>query len=218
MKTKYDSAYEKCSSYFGSDPDDVLKKYYHLIKKGGNILDIGAGQGRNTLFLANSDYNVTAIDPSEKACEILQKIAEAESPSINVFKTDFAEFSPEKDCKFSAILIFGVVQELEIEKINLLAAKVSDWLERGGLMFITAFTVDDPSFDNYAAVSESDERIVFIGDAGNVRSFFRMGGMSKLFDLYKSLHYKEFMGEMHKHGDGQAHKHGKMEGVFQKWF
>jgi len=42
----------------------------------GRALDIGMGQGRNSLFLARLGWNVSGVDISDKGIEIAQKDAE----------------------------------------------------------------------------------------------------------------------------------------------
>ena len=62
--------------------DDFLK----LLPKNGNILDAGCGSGRDTLNFKSRGYNVTAIDGSEKMCELASEYA-----GVNVRQMQFQE-------------------------------------------------------------------------------------------------------------------------------
>ena len=48
--------------------------------KPGKALDLGCGQGRNSLFLAQNGFDVTAVDQNELSLEILQSIVEQGRP------------------------------------------------------------------------------------------------------------------------------------------
>ena len=47
-------------------------------------LDLGCGQGRNALFLAQQGFDVTAVDQNELSLEILQSIVEQEDLEMPV--------------------------------------------------------------------------------------------------------------------------------------
>ena len=72
LKVGYDEAYRKTEDYFGPGATSVLRKHYHLIGKDRPVLDIGAGQGRNTLFLARKGFAVDALDPSQVAIDTIE--------------------------------------------------------------------------------------------------------------------------------------------------
>jgi 2-polyprenyl-3-methyl-5-hydroxy-6-metoxy-1,4-benzoquinol methylase len=50
---------------FGINPAEIVERILKY-KSSGSVLDIGAGQGRNSLFLAKSGFSVEAIDSSEE--------------------------------------------------------------------------------------------------------------------------------------------------------
>ena len=50
---------------FDAKLDIELRRYLSLIP-GKNVLDLGIGQGQNSIPLANLDYNVTGVDFSNK--------------------------------------------------------------------------------------------------------------------------------------------------------
>ena len=52
--------------------------------KPGKALDLGCGQGRNALFLAQQGFDVTAVDQNELSLEILQSIVEQEDLEMPV--------------------------------------------------------------------------------------------------------------------------------------
>ena len=77
---------------FYCKPEDYFPKKYNTnpvhsevleamqTVKPGKALDLGCGQGRNALFLAQQGFDVTAVDQNELALEILQSIVESGRP------------------------------------------------------------------------------------------------------------------------------------------
>ena len=60
--------------------------------KKGKILDLGCGQGRDSIALARIGYNVTGIDNSKVGIEQMNQIAESESLTLTGKVTDIFEF------------------------------------------------------------------------------------------------------------------------------
>ncbi|MCP4757224.1 MAG: methyltransferase domain-containing protein [Proteobacteria bacterium] len=67
---KWDERYSKME--LSTDPSDVVVEYSGLARRG-RALDIAAGNGRNSFFLADRGFKVDAVDISEVA---LRKIRE----------------------------------------------------------------------------------------------------------------------------------------------
>jgi 2-polyprenyl-3-methyl-5-hydroxy-6-metoxy-1,4-benzoquinol methylase len=60
--------------------------------KPGRALDVGAGQGRNSVWLAREGWNVTAIDISEGGLAAAKANAESAGVQIATVKTSYQEF------------------------------------------------------------------------------------------------------------------------------
>lgn len=81
---------------FYCEPKDYFPKKYNTnpvhsevleavgIVPAGKALDLGCGQGRNALFLAQHGFDVTAVDQNELALEILQSIVTEEDLEMPV--------------------------------------------------------------------------------------------------------------------------------------
>lgn len=54
-------------------------------------LDLGAGQGKNSLYLSSLDFNITAVDINAKFLQDLAEISVQEKLNLNVFKHDIGE-------------------------------------------------------------------------------------------------------------------------------
>jgi len=64
--------YKKKQFYWGLKPTPRLKQVIKYAKRG-KALDVGAGEGRNSIFLAQNGFEVEAIDLIPEGLEKLKK-------------------------------------------------------------------------------------------------------------------------------------------------
>ena len=69
----------------------ALEHYQKNYNKPGNVIDLGSGTGKDTLYLLKNKWNVLAIDFSSKAIEILEKRSESYSAQLQTEVVDFLE-------------------------------------------------------------------------------------------------------------------------------
>lgn len=83
------------------------------LKKGMKILDLGAGTGRYSLYLASKGYEVTAVELVEKHAKLI-KSAKKDNMNLNVINGNaLNELKKFKDNSFHMILCFGPLYHLE---------------------------------------------------------------------------------------------------------
>jgi SAM-dependent methyltransferase len=131
----------------------------------GKALDLASGTGRNSLWLAEHGWNVTAVDAASAAIEILQTRANERSLEINAIVADLEkeEFEIEPShWDFIAICYYLQRNLFEPAKRGIVP---------GGLLLC----------------------IVHITEPGEDESPFRLrpGGLEKHFDGWEILHYHE---------------------------
>lgn len=86
IRSVYDELYQQ-ADYYGKALPMVLE-YLQELPKGSDLLDVGCGQGRYAIPLAEMGFNVTAIDTSAKAIyQLVQKII-LSNLNINTFLSD----------------------------------------------------------------------------------------------------------------------------------
>lgn len=86
------------------DPSDLLINFLHLAKKG-KALDVAAGLGRNSLFLAENGFFVDAVDISDVAIENLKSL----HPNINPIHADLKTYRPQKE-SYELIINFNFLE------------------------------------------------------------------------------------------------------------
>lgn len=208
----FDFIYRRSSEYFGDQPETILIDHVGLIDKLRPALDVGAGQGRNSAFLAARGIQVDAIDPSTEAVATLNQIANSRNLPIRAWANGFEDFVPADDVNsYGAICLFGLVQLLDWKTIDVLRARVASWSADGTLVFLTAFTTKDPQFVSCAKNWRVAGRNSFADDSGSLRTFLEPGEAPGLFPEFKVVYHAETMGPEHHHGDGPVHKHGLVE-------
>ena len=213
--TTYDDAYREDKHLFGEEPDSILKEHWHLLQPADPVLDVGAGQGRNALFLARNGLPVVAIDPSAVAIEGLVALAGHEGLRLRAEQCGFESFSPEEG-DFGGILLFGLIQILSREGVSQLLDRARAWIRRGGLVLVTAFTSLDDTRSRYAREWREVEPGFYTDGNDGYRSFLAPGELPTLMERFEVVHHWEGPGPEHRHGDGPPERHQLVEGVFRR--
>jgi hypothetical protein len=212
---EYDEIYGNVQDFFGAAPDSLLTRFYRWIDLASPVLDIGAGQGRHTLFLARKGFTVDAIDLSEVSIRTVSELASREHLRVKTYHCGFSEFSSEGDV-YSGVLLFGLLQILCWEEIGLLKTRLDGWTENGSLLLVTAFTTDDPSYEVCSKDWKQIGKNSYEDPHSEVRTFLESGEVTEVFEGYRVLHHWEGMGPEHRHGENPPHRHGRVEAVFEK--
>lgn len=218
-RSAFDDAYRSAKDYFGGKPERILTDFVHLIDPKRPALDVGSGQGRNAVFLAERGITVDAIDPSGEAVDTTVRLVRDRDLPIRSWHSSFESFEPGTTVDFEsygAICLFGLIQLLTWEAIAILRDRVTAWSGPGTTIFLTAWTTQDPSFEKCAQQWRSVGRNSFADASGTVRTFLETDEAPGLFDGFGVEYHWEGMGPPHRHGDGPIERHGKVEVVLRR--
>jgi cyclopropane fatty-acyl-phospholipid synthase-like methyltransferase len=211
----YDERYRKTDALFGKEPDRVVAAHAHRIDPSRPVLDIGAGQGRNTIFLAEKGFTVYALEPSKVGVGAIEAAAAQKGLPVRTYRSGFESFDgPGKP--YSAVLLIGLIPILRPEAIDTLLGRVEGWTAAGSFLLVTAFTTGDPEYGRHAAEWESIGRHSFRGPGGGLRTYLEPGEIKDLFGGWRLIHHWEGMGPEHRHGDGPPQRHAMTEAVFRR--
>jgi cyclopropane fatty-acyl-phospholipid synthase-like methyltransferase len=205
---EYDAAYEGTQGYFGA-PSPLLTEHLDLIPEGARVLDIGVGQGRNAMLLAERGCSVTGIDPSSASIEQTAAAAAAAGVEMELFRLPAHDYFSEE--KYDVVLCFGLMQILSRADCASLVHRIYDWTRHGSVLYLTAWHVDDPSYDRISDAWEKVGLHSFRSPDGEYRTYLARGVIRNLFRSWKTVHHHEGMGALHRHGDGEEHRHGDIE-------
>ena len=76
-KHSFNSAYSTDKFFWGIKPNSLLVQAVKYVREG-KALDIGAGEGRDAIFLAKNGLEVTAIDISQEGLNKVKQLAKQE--------------------------------------------------------------------------------------------------------------------------------------------
>lgn len=88
----WDERYDDDDFVYGTEPNDFLKSEYTRIPKGGRVLCLAEGEGRNAVFLAQQGYSVTAVDQSSVGLQKAERLAKESGVKISTMVTDLADY------------------------------------------------------------------------------------------------------------------------------
>ena len=147
----WENVFSKNSSMFGEKSSEPATKAAELFKQEEKtkLLELGAGQGRDTLLFAGNGFDVYSLDYSSEGVEcIKQKARENElSDHITVLQHDVRTPLPFEDETFDAcyshMLYCMALTTSELEDISREVRRV---LKPGGLCVFTARHTGDPQY------------------------------------------------------------------------
>ena len=105
MSDIWNKVYRSDASFFGDAPSNFALDCYeefkeHRVKK---ILELGCGQGRDSIFFASNNIDVVALDSSKVAVEALSKLTNEKNLSIRPMIHNANEGIPFDDSSFDAV-------------------------------------------------------------------------------------------------------------------
>ncbi len=136
---------------FGTEPSDPAQKAAELFKKEGKvkILELGGGQGRDTIFFAQNGFQVTVLDYCESGIEtITQKSKDlGVSKSITAACHDVRKPLPFEDETFDACYSHMLYcMALTMAELEILSDEIRRVLRPNGLNIYTVRNTKDPHF------------------------------------------------------------------------
>jgi len=154
---KYQKEYENSNGCFWERAPakyvSLFIKNYKLDFSKITILDLGAGEGKNSVFLANHVANVIAVDISEIALArfSLQPNYNSCKSRITIVKDDIRNISFHNN-QFDVIVAYGILHCLNSkEEVLAIIDKIEKWLKKGGYFICATFTntIPVPEIQSY---------------------------------------------------------------------
>ena len=177
---------------FGLEPSYPAKKALDIFKENklSNVIELGAGLGRDSIYLGKNSINLTALDYSENGLKILdQKIKnENLSSSISTLKFDIRDNLPFEnnsiDACYSHMLYCMAFTFDELIKLN---NEIKRVLKPGGVNIYTARNTDDGDYKKGIHRGEDLYEI-----DGFIIHFFSKKTIQNLMNGYENLSIEHF--------------------------
>lgn len=142
--------------------------------EGNKALDLACGSGRNTLYLADKDFHVDAVDIASIALDALQKEAKNRilHSKINTILIDLDKYEVQKN-KYDLILMTNFLDRKLLKRSQ-------DALKKGGIFFIETYMINDENEKTKSDIS----------------NLLQSQELKNLFsDSFEILYYDEFKNE-----------------------
>ena len=177
---------------FGSEPSLPARVAARLFGEEGktNILELGGGQGRDTLFFARAGFHVDVLDYSDSAVNaIAEKARQLElAESVTARRHDVREPLPFDDESFDSCYSHMLYcMALTTAELEFLSAEVRRVLRPNGLHVYTVRHTRDP---DYGTGIHRGEDLYEIG--GFIVHFFSKKKVEHLAKGYEILSIDEF--------------------------
>lgn len=131
-KAQWDERYSRPTFIYGKAPAEFLAENYQYIPFEGSVLDMGMGEGRNAVFLAQKGYKVTGIDISSVAVKKSYLLAQEFGVKIKGVVASLQNYKI-APASYDAIIAFYYIDRELIEEMK-------SWLKPGGIIIYEAHT------------------------------------------------------------------------------
>lgn len=132
----WDERYDVEEYIYGIEPNDFLREMCQKIPKG-RVLCLADGEGRNSVFLAEQGYEVTAVDASSVGIEKGRRLAAQRGVEVESIHADLGEFEIEPGSWQGIVSIFAHIPPEARQRIH---RQVVEGLVPGGVLVLEAYT------------------------------------------------------------------------------
>jgi cyclopropane fatty-acyl-phospholipid synthase-like methyltransferase len=204
---------QKKKFYWGLKPEKGLKRVLEYAEKG-LALDIGAGEGRNSLFLAKNGFKVEAIDKVKEGLKKCKEYAKKYNLPIKTKVIDIRKFKFEKE-KYSLIFSVTSIDFLKFSEIKRIIKKIKTALKKGGILYLVVFSTKDPSFKKIKekGIKTIEKNTFYFPKIKMVRHYFEK---KELLELLKDFEIIKIEEEYKKDTHEKIHFHNIIGVVAKK--
>jgi SAM-dependent methyltransferase len=135
MSVDWDELYARDGYAYGTEPNGFVASVATMMQSGPTLC-LGAGEGRNAVYLASLGFDVLAIDASAVGLAKAERLAREQSVRLKTECADLASFDMGEACFQNIVSVFLHVPSRLRRRIH---ANVVRALRPGGLFLLEAF-------------------------------------------------------------------------------
>lgn len=113
----YDQKYATRDSYWGKKPSAMCDRVIELIKPRADyhpkLIDLGSGEGRNTIYFAQNGFAVTGVDTSLVGLQKMERWAKEINVDIEAIQANIIDYKLKST--YDVIFSTGTLQYLPPE-------------------------------------------------------------------------------------------------------
>ncbi|WP_037353022.1 adenylyl-sulfate kinase [Selenomonas sp. FC4001] len=132
--------------------ENYISKRTH--RNTAELLEIGCGNGRDSLYFINEGLHVTGIDASECAIDKLNDITSTDTNALFICD-DFVKCQAVYQCQYDYIYSRFTLHAINDKQQSELFNNISTAIKPGGLLFIEARTINDDLYGKGTLVGKN---------------------------------------------------------------
>ena len=166
LENHYNKIYSENEKTFGGGKPEKVVSNIIKYKTSGSVFELGAGEGRNSLFLAEQGFDITTQDISQVGVEKLTKAAQEKGLKVQAEVKDIRTLSHDRN--YDVFVCTYVLHHLSREDALELIKQIQEHTNEEGLNTITTFTENgdfyrnNPDTENFYP-KEGELRKLYVG-------------------------------------------------------
>jgi SAM-dependent methyltransferase len=164
--------------YYSDNAAQVAERYESVVSnlsshfvdafsKGGKILDIGCGSGRDLAVLHKLGFDCYGVDPTPELVAIAQQTHPELSGRIELGELPDLKFPFNGD--FDGVLCSAVLMHIDIEQLPVTTSAIKSCLKQGGRLL---YSVPSKRLDVVASNRDANGRLFIPDQASRLNSLF----------------------------------------------
>jgi tellurite methyltransferase len=185
--------------YWGTEPNQLAERVIRYAPERDDLtaIDVGAGEGRDSVYLAEQGVTVTAIDIAPNGLEKAQQLAEEHGVDITVHKADVNTLSLSKE--IDILYSIGTIQYLHPNSRAEQFERFKAQTRPGGIHALFAFVDRDD--------------IPPAPDWGDNEYYYSEAELKGYYDDWECLYSKELVFD--DDSGGEPHQHAAVEVIYR---
>ena len=145
-RTRFDQEYNKRSPLFGSVPTKVVIELCEFLPENADLVELGSGDGRDTIFLLGEGHRVCAIDFSVVGISKLEsRAAESNlSGKLDTMTIDVCDWNPSTD-SVDGVVGITILDHVDQEEASRIINRIKSAVRVSGLVCLEMHTDRDPA-------------------------------------------------------------------------
>lgn len=153
-----------------------LDRMVELLGVGANVLDLGCGPGRDSLYLALKGLEIVGVDYSTQMIAKAKKL-HADIPRLTFKTMDMKDLTFEKE-SFDGVWAFASLLHIPKRELPHVLMEIYRVLKKGGILFVSVMRGTGEKFTLETKYAKPVERFfTFFGSKG-IQSYLKKAGFN----------------------------------------
>ncbi|OGS08440.1 MAG: hypothetical protein A2270_09120 [Elusimicrobia bacterium RIFOXYA12_FULL_51_18] len=211
-KSTWTEFFSNARQAYNDFPEATLLRFLPDVSKG-YALDVGAGLGQNSVFLAQQGFSVEALEKDpDIAVECKEKLAR-ENLNIKIITASIENQELEEN-KYSLIVAAWVFQFISPKNVLPVLKKLEKSLVPGGFLYIGTFSTQGIDYTSVQSGLNGEDKNTVKLSNGLMMHYFEHGELEK--ELAHLEDIISISGTLRDYTHGEPHTHGIIEIVRRK--